>query len=83
MLLKALFVSLFSAFVTALDYPSRDQYCFVGCQEVLAYVQFGGPPEATEENYYDVHCQNALLVEPVYLCARAHLSAPEVNAGWE
>lgn len=78
-----LLVFLFGALATADRYPTTEQDCFVGCQEALGYVQFGGPPEATEDNYYDVHCQNDLLVKSIYLCARAYCSPHDLEVGWE
>ena len=75
-------IFLYGALVTAVLYPGKDDYCFAGIQEALAYVPFNGPPEATEDNYYNVYCENSLRAQSVFLCARKYCSPHEVNAGY-
>ena len=72
-----------SGLIAASLYPGKDVYCYVGCQDALGYVQFAGPPEATEDNYYAVQCENVLRVQSTFLCVRKYCTAHEVDAGWK
>ena len=82
LLMHAKLIFLYGVSVTAVLYPGKDHYCFAGIQEALAIVPFNGPPEATEDNYYNVYCENSLRAQSVFLCARKYCSPHEVNAGY-
>ncbi|KAL9597953.1 MAG: hypothetical protein Q9179_004092 [Wetmoreana sp. 5 TL-2023] len=73
-------LALFITSSTAEKDPRENEYCFAGCQQALAGLNFAGFP-SLEDSYDAEPCENSLHVQSVLLCARAYCTTHQIHVG--
>lgn len=61
--------------------PTKGQYCWESCLEVLSELTWAGTPSITDDYYAGV-CENTIYIQSLYCCAKAYCTKVQVRDGF-